>query len=59
MTSVGTIMEDSQRLNDVVQGVDLRTQTLATATQEITASVSMVLDTVNNIKNKLQKLADN
>ncbi len=59
MTSVGTIMEDTQRLNDVVQGVDLRTQTLATATQEITASVSMVLDTVNNIKNKLQILADN
>ena len=58
MSSVGGIIEGTGRLNDVVQGVDVRTQTLATATQEITASVSMVLDTVNNIKNKLQILGD-
>jgi len=58
MSSVGGIIEGTGRLNDVVQGVDVRTQTLATATQEITASVSMVLDTVNSIKNKLQILGN-
>lgn len=58
MTSVGDIVEGTGRLNDVVQGVDVRAQTLATATQEITASVSMVLDTVNSIKNKLEILGN-
>lgn len=58
MSSVGDIIEGTERINNIVQGVDLRTQTLATATQEITASVSMVLDTVNSIKNKLQILGD-
>ena len=58
MSSVGGIIEGTGRLNDIVQGVDVRTQTLATATQEITASVSMVLDTVNSIKNKLQMLGE-
>ncbi len=58
MSSVGDIIEGAGRLNDIVQGVDIRTQTLATSTQEITASVSMVLDTVNSIKNKLQILGD-
>lgn len=58
MASVGGIIEGTEHLNDIVQGVDVRTQTLATATQEITASVSMVLDTVNNIKNKLQMLGE-
>ena len=58
MSSVGVIIEGTDRLNGIVQGVDLRTQTLATATQEITASVSMVLDTVNSIKNKLQILGN-
>lgn len=58
MSSVGGIIEGTERLNEIVQGVDVRTQTLATATQEITASVSMVLDTVNSIKNKLQMLGE-
>ena len=58
MSSVGGIIEGTERLNEIVQGVDVRTQTLATATQEITASVSMVLETVNSIKNKLQILGD-
>jgi len=58
MSSVGSIIEGAERLNNIVQGVDIRTQTLATSTQEITASVSMVLDTVNSIKNKLQILGD-
>ena len=58
MASVGDIIEGTGRLNDVVQSVDIRTQTLATSTQEITASVSMVLDTVNSIKNKLQLLGN-
>jgi len=58
MSSVGSIIEGTDHLNEIVQGVDTRTQTLATATQEITASVSMVLDTVNSIKNKLEILGN-
>ena len=58
LSSVGSIIEGTDHLNEIVQGVDTRTQTLATATQEITASVSMVLDTVNSIKNKLEILGN-
>lgn len=58
MGSVGGILEDTQKLNETVHGVDERTQNLATATQEITASVSMILDTVNSIKNKLEILGN-
>ena len=58
MGSVGGILEDTQKLNETVHGVDERTQNLATATQEITASVSMILDTVNSIRNKLENLGN-
>lgn len=58
MGSVGSILEDTRKLNETVQNVDERTQNLATATQEITASVSMILDTVNSIKNKLEILGN-
>ena len=58
MSSVGKIIQDTQHLNEIVQGVDERTDNLAVATQEITASVAMVQDTVNAIKNKLLALGN-
>lgn len=58
MSSVGVIMEDTQKLNDIIEQVDDKTQTLATATQEIAASVSTILDTANEIKRKLEVLGE-
>ena len=58
MSSVGVIMEDTQKLNTIIEQVDDKTQTLATATQEIAASVSTILDTVNEIKKKLEVLGN-
>ncbi len=58
MSSVGVIMEDTQKLNTIIEEVDDKTQTLATATQEIAASVSTILDTVNEIKKKLEVLGE-
>ncbi len=58
MDSVGVIVQDTKHLNEIVRGVDERTDNLATATQEITASVAMVQDTVNAIKNKLLALGN-
>lgn len=59
LSSVGKIMEDTKKLNVIIDEVDDKTQTLATATQEITASVSTILDTVNEIKLKLGVLGKN
>lgn len=58
LSSVGIIMEDTQKLNTIIEEVDDKTQTLATATQEIAASVSTILDTVNEIKKKLEVLGN-
>lgn len=58
LSSVGVIMEDTQKLNTIIEEVDDKTQTLATATQEIAASVSTILDTVNEIKKKLEVLGN-
>lgn len=58
MSSVGIIMQDTQKLNAIIEEVDDKTQTLATATQEIAASVSTILDTVNEIKRKLEILGN-
>lgn len=56
MASVDVIMKDTQKLNNIVEEVDDKTQMLATATQEIAASVSTILDTVNEIKKRLEVL---
>ncbi len=58
LSSVGTIVEDTQKLNTIIEAVDDKTQSLATATQEIAASVSTILDTVNEIKKKLEALGN-
>ena len=56
MNSVSSIIADTRKLLDTVDGVNGRTQTLAAAAQEISASVSMVLSTANKIKEKLKVL---
>lgn len=56
MNSVSSIITDTRKLLDTVDGVNGRTQTLAAAAQEISASVSMVLGTANKIKEKLKVL---
>ena len=52
-----SIVEDTKKLGDVVEDVNDRTQTLAAATEEIAASVSMILNTADEIKEKLKVLA--
>ncbi|MDE6063922.1 MAG: transcriptional regulator, partial [Lachnospiraceae bacterium] len=56
MNSVSSIIADTRKLLDTVDGVNGRTQTLAAAAQEISASVSMVLGTANKIREKLKVL---
>ena len=56
MASIGSIVEDTKKLGDVVDGVNDRTQSLAAATEEIAASVSVILETANGIKERLKVL---
>lgn len=56
--SIDTIMTDSQKLQEIVNDVSGRTQNLAASAEEIAASVEMVLNTANEIKQKLQVLAE-
>lgn len=57
MNSVKGIIDDSHRLQSIVDTVNGRTHTLAAATEEISASVAVILDTVNGIKEKLKTLS--
>ncbi len=56
MKSVGDIVEDTKRLGDIVEDVNDRTQTLAAATEEIAASVNVILSTAQSVKAKLEVL---
>lgn len=56
MHSVSSIIADTQKLLDTVAGVNGRTQALAAASEEISASVGVVLETANGIKEKLKVL---
>ncbi|MCH5271999.1 MAG: 4Fe-4S binding protein [Lachnospiraceae bacterium] len=58
MNSVKEIIEDTHKLQSIVDTVNGRTQTLAAATEEISASVEVILGTVNNIKERLKLLND-
>lgn len=58
MNSVRGIIEDSHKLQNIVDTVNGRTHTLAAATEEISASVAVILDTVNGIKEKLKALSN-
>lgn len=58
MSSVGSIIEDTHKLRETIAGVNVRTQNLAAATEEIAASVTTVLEAAEEVKEKLKVLED-
>ncbi len=56
--SVSTILENTKKLNEIIDSVNDRTQNLAASSEEIAASVSAILNTANQIKERLQILGD-
>ncbi|MCI8507208.1 MAG: 4Fe-4S binding protein [Lachnospiraceae bacterium] len=58
MNSVGTILEDTQKLHEIIDAVNGRTVNLAASSEEIAASVASILHTANEIKEKLNALGD-
>lgn len=56
--SIGTILEDTKKLHEIIDAVNGRTMNLASSTEEIAASVTAVLHTANEIKEKLKTLED-
>ncbi len=56
LTSVEQILEDTQKLLEVVNEVNGRTENLAAVTQEISASADIIVESSNDVKNNLQKL---
>jgi methyl-accepting chemotaxis protein len=57
ISSVTNIVEGTHRLMQIIEGVNDRTDSLAAATQEISASMDVILSTANEIKEKLKALA--
>lgn len=58
MNSIAEIIEDTEKLRRIVDGVNGRTQNLAASTEEIAASVQMVLNSADEIKQKLKVLEE-
>lgn len=58
MTSIGVIIDNTKKLHDIIDSVNDKTQNLAAATEEISASVSTILKTSNEIKEKLNDLSN-
>ena len=58
MGSVGIILEDTKKLHEIIDAVKGRTVNLATSSEEIAASVTSILHTANEIKEKLNALGD-
>lgn len=58
MTSIGVIIDNTKKLHDIIDSVNDKTQNLAAATEEISASVSTILKTSNEIKEKLSDLSN-
>lgn len=56
MTSVNSIIADTTKLRDTIEAVNDRTQGLAASNEEIAASVSVVLSSVNKVKEMLNLL---
>ena len=56
MGSISKIIEDTNRLRTTIDAVNSRTQNLAASTEEIAASVAVVLETANNMKDQLSIL---
>lgn len=58
MDAINKIMEDSQRLQEIVGGVNNRTESLEASTQEIAASAELILSSSQGIWDKLQTLRE-
>ncbi len=56
--AVEKISSETKNLLDIVVGVNTRTRNLAVSTKEISASVTLVLDTVDKVSRELEMLAD-
>ncbi len=56
MVSIQQILDDSQKLQGIVDGVTGKTQNLAASTEEISASVDTIVDSFNKIKEQLELL---
>ncbi len=55
--AIDKIVGDTKKLLEIVNSVNSRTQNLAASTEEIAASASMILDTVNRVGEELESLA--
>ena len=58
ITSISEIFKETQKLLDVVKGVNDRTQNLAAAAQEIAASSDVILTTADKVKEDLRILTE-
>lgn len=58
LISTDGIMKDTRKLNETVDAVNKRAQNLAAAAEQISASVTIVLEVANEIKQKLNNLSD-
>ena len=56
MDAIDQIITDTNTLRDTISAVNGRTQNLAASTEEIAASVTLVLQTANSIREKLHVL---
>lgn len=58
LNSVAAIRKDTQTLRQTIDEVNGRTQNLAASTEEIAASVAVILNTANGVKEKLKVLEE-
>lgn len=58
MASVNSILADTTKLRNTIEAVNDRTQSLAASSEEIAASVSVVLNVADKVKEKLKILAE-
>jgi methyl-accepting chemotaxis protein len=58
MDSVTGIIEETHQLHDTIANVNVKTQNLAAATEEIAASVTAVLQAADEVKTKLKVLEE-
>ena len=56
--SVMKILDDARHLTEVVSEINNRTHTLASSTQEISASAEEIRDVATTVKDKLERLTD-
>ena len=58
MTAIAQIVEDTGKLRETIEAVNGRTQNLAASTEQIAASVTVILNTANDVKERLNLLVE-